>query len=82
MIKKAVIPAAGSASRLRPLTNTRHKSMLPIGNTTMMELILNNLISASVEQLLIITGFMADDLEKHVRKHCGNIEPHFIKNDK
>jgi len=80
MIKKAVIPAAGNATRLRPLTNNCHKTMLPVGNSTMMKLILENLEQIGIEELIVITGFMSEELQTYVENNCGNIRPFFIHN--
>lgn len=80
MIKKAVIPAAGNATRLRPLTDNCHKSMLPIGQTTMMKLILENLNGAGIEELILITGFKADELKDYVIENRGKLNPIFIHN--
>lgn len=80
MIKTAVIPAAGSATRLRPLTNNCHKCMLPLGQTTMIKLILAALQDAGVEEAIIITGFMAEDLRAYIDEACPSIKTVFVHN--
>jgi choline kinase len=76
----AVIPAAGFASRLRPLTDQCHKAMLPFGDTTMMALIIENLRLAGVDQITVITGYRADSLADHVRLLGHGFDLAFIHN--
>jgi choline kinase len=76
----AVIPAAGFASRLRPHTDQCHKSMLPLGGTTMMALILENLRTAGVDRIVVITGYRAEFLTEHVQRHGNGLDLHFVHN--
>lgn len=50
---KAFLLAAGIGSRLRPLTDHTPKCMLPIGNTPLLELWLDALHRANVDEVLI-----------------------------
>jgi choline kinase len=52
----AVIPAAGVGSRLRPLTATLPKCLLPVGGVTLLERTLGALAGA-VQRAVIVTGF-------------------------
>lgn len=52
----AVIPAAGVGSRLRPLTATTPKCLLPVGGVPLLERTLRAL-DGSVEGAVIVTGF-------------------------
>ncbi len=53
---KAVIPAGGFGTRLRPLTYTRPKPLLPIYNTTILGFILNHLSSFKLIDEVIIAA--------------------------
>jgi choline kinase len=77
---RAIIPAAGYASRLRPLTDQCHKAMLPLGNTTMMALILENLRRVGVMHAVIVTGYRADSLMDHVRSIGRGFRLDFVHN--
>ena len=68
MIKKAVIPAAGLGTRMLPLTKTLPKEMLPLANKPCIQYIIEELASAGVEQVLIITGQKKRAIEDHFNK--------------
>lgn len=53
-INKAVIPAAGLGTRLRPLTNYMPKSMLPLGTKPVLQHIVEELREANVNNIAIV----------------------------
>lgn len=59
---QAVIMAGGYGTRLRPLTNTLPKSLLPIGNRPLMELIIDQLKQSGVNQVSVTTHFQAEKI--------------------
>jgi UTP--glucose-1-phosphate uridylyltransferase len=54
MIKKAVIAAAGNGTRFLPVTKAYPKELLPILNKPIIQLLIEELIGAGVEKVLII----------------------------
>ena len=60
---KALILAAGVASRLRPLTNSIPKCMLEVGGISIIERTINNLIACGIDEFIIVTGYYADKLK-------------------
>ena len=61
---KAVIIAAGKAERLRPLTSTKPKQLLPIAGRPQLEWLLRGIADAGVEETLIVTHYMEDKIKK------------------
>lgn len=59
---RAMILAAGEGSRLRPLTATRHKALLPIGDTTLLEHNIRKLVQAGVTEIVINVWYLADQI--------------------
>ncbi len=57
---KAVILAAGEGRRCRPLTQTRSKVMLPVGNRPFMEHVIRALASNGVKDLYIVVGYQKE----------------------
>lgn len=53
---KAVILAAGIASRLRPLTDTTPKCLLKIGERCLLERAFDALIQNGFDEFIIVTG--------------------------
>jgi len=54
-IRKAVIPAAGRGTRLLPLTESQPKEILPVGRKPVIQYVVEELQSAGIEDILIIT---------------------------
>src|SRR3954447_17856381 len=65
---KAVIMAGGEGSRLRPLTSSQQKAMMPLANRPMMEHIIRLLKEHGFDDLVVTVAFMANN----VRTYFGN----------
>ncbi len=66
MIKlKAVILAAGEGRRCRPLTQTRSKVMLPVGNRPFMEHVIRALAANDVKEQYIVVGYQKERIMDH-----------------
>ena len=55
-IRKAVIPAAGHGTRLRPLTSITPKEMLPLGRKPAVEYIVEELHSAGINDIIFVVS--------------------------
>jgi UDP-N-acetylglucosamine diphosphorylase/glucosamine-1-phosphate N-acetyltransferase len=62
---KAVILAAGEGRRCRPLTQTRSKVMLPVGNRPFMEHVILALAANGVKDILIVVGYQKEKIMDH-----------------
>jgi len=79
---KAVILAAGMASRLRPLTNNTPKCLLDVKGRSLLERSMDSLISCGISDFVIVTGYLHEMIENFVKGHYGNsINVEFINND-
>jgi UTP--glucose-1-phosphate uridylyltransferase len=63
----AVIPAAGLGTRLRPLTDTTPKELLPLRGRPVIDHILDELRAAGVERVIAVTRAGKEALEDHLR---------------
>ncbi|MBJ11468.1 MAG: hypothetical protein CMG62_00085 [Candidatus Marinimicrobia bacterium] len=61
-----IIPAAGAARRLRPLTNSLPKSLLKINDQSIIAHQLKNLPSDKIEKVIIVLGHMDRKIKKHI----------------
>ena len=64
-VRKAVIPAAGWGTRFLPATKAMPKEMLPIVDTPTIQYIVEEAISAGIEDICIITSPHKKSIEDH-----------------
>ncbi|MFY9295770.1 MAG: UTP--glucose-1-phosphate uridylyltransferase GalU [Caldicoprobacterales bacterium] len=67
-IRKAVIPAAGLGTRFLPATKAQPKEMLPILDKPALQYIVEEIVDAGIEEILIITGRNKESIENHFDK--------------
>jgi UDP-N-acetylglucosamine diphosphorylase/glucosamine-1-phosphate N-acetyltransferase len=65
---KGVILAAGEGSRMRPLTYTRPKVMLPLANKPILEYLLIEMKQAGIDEFIFIVGYR----DEQIREYFGN----------
>ena len=79
---KAVILAAGTASRLRPLTEHTPKCLLKIGERSLLQRSMDAIIAAGVRNFVIVTGYLHEQIEQFISEQYGDsIGMEFIHND-
>jgi choline kinase len=76
----SVILAAGVSSRLRPLTNSTPKCLLPVGGSPLLERTLRSLERSGVEECVLVTGYFHDKVEEYVRGLRPSMKIRFILN--
>lgn len=78
---KGVILAAGVASRLHPFTLTRPKCLLPIGGSTLLGRTLDNLETAGIRDVVIVTGYLEDQIRRYVGEGFPQLRVTCITNE-
>ena len=64
---KAMILAAGRGTRVRPLTETLPKPMIPIIHKPVMEMLVDHLRKHGFEQIMVNTSYLAPQIEGYFR---------------
>ncbi len=64
-IKKAVVAVAGSGTRFLPATKTMPKEMLPIVDKPIIQLVVEELVEAGIEDIILVTKWDKKPLEDH-----------------
>jgi choline kinase len=82
MAMKAVILAAGAATRLRPLTDTLPKCLLAVGKSTILGMTLDNLVASGTRDVLIVTGYREQQVRDFVVTHYPALAVTFLTNDR
>jgi bifunctional UDP-N-acetylglucosamine pyrophosphorylase/glucosamine-1-phosphate N-acetyltransferase len=62
---EAVILAAGEGTRMRPLTDTRPKPMLPVADRPLMAHTADAAVDAGVAELVLVVGYEAEQVRAH-----------------
>ena len=62
---RALVMAGGFGTRLKPLTDDRPKSMLPVGDRPLLEMIVEQLEQAGIKQINVATHYRADLIQRH-----------------
>ncbi|MBR2535498.1 MAG: nucleotidyltransferase family protein [Hyphomicrobium sp.] len=74
----AMVLAAGLGSRMRPLTETTPKPLVPLAGRAMLDHVLDRLQAAGITRAIVNVHYLADQIERHVR---GRSEPEIIISD-
>lgn len=78
---RAIILAAGMASRLRPLTDTTPKCLLKIGERSLLQRSIDALIGNGIKEIVIVTGYLHNLIEDFIKQQYPNVNVSFIHND-
>lgn len=71
---KALILAAGLGSRLAPVTNDKPKSLVPVNGKPILFKQIENLRNNGIMDILIVSGYKADILERSVKEKWDSIK--------
>ncbi|MHA1671528.1 MAG: bifunctional sugar-1-phosphate nucleotidylyltransferase/acetyltransferase [Promethearchaeota archaeon] len=70
---KAVILAAGKGKRLRPITASRPKPMIPLAGKPLLEHTILGLKNAGIDHVLIITGYKEEAIKDYFKDGINTI---------
>jgi NDP-sugar pyrophosphorylase family protein len=78
---QAVVLAAGSGTRLSPLTLVTPKALLPIANRPLIDYVIDSIQEAGITEIVVVTGYMGSRIAKHLKtsKEHSNVEIECIK---
>ncbi|RPJ08418.1 MAG: UTP--glucose-1-phosphate uridylyltransferase GalU [Deltaproteobacteria bacterium] len=80
-VRKAVIPAAGFGTRFLPATKVVPKELLPIVDKPTIQYIMEEIVSAGIEEVILITGREKGSIEDHFDTST-ELESHLKKKGK
>lgn len=67
---KGLVLAGGKGSRLRPITHTSAKQLVPIANKPILFYVIENLVNAGIKEIGMIVG----DTKQEIMEACGDGE--------
>jgi glucose-1-phosphate thymidylyltransferase len=70
---KAIIPVAGAGTKLRPLTYTQPKALIPIAGKTILSVIVDQLLEAGVTEFVFVIGYLGEKIQRYIAKTYPNL---------
>lgn len=68
MHTKAIIPVAGAGTRLRPLTYTQPKPLIPVAGKPIISFIIDQLIEVGVRDFIFVIGYLGEKIKNYVEQ--------------
>lgn len=78
----AIIMAGGKGERLRPLTLTTPKPLLPVGDKAIIDHNVDRLISYGVEHISVTTNYLAEQLDDHYKEPHNDVQVQCVRETK
>jgi glucose-1-phosphate thymidylyltransferase len=80
---KAIIPVAGAGTKLRPLTYTQPKALIPIAGKTILSVIVDQLIEAGVVEFVFVIGYLGEKIQDYIAHQYPSLQCSFVtQNDR
>lgn len=77
----AIVLAAGSGTRLLPLTETCPKCLVPVAGRPLLARTMDNLDDAGISELVIVAGYCEDSLREFVAARTRGPHVTFVRNE-
>jgi UTP--glucose-1-phosphate uridylyltransferase len=81
-VRKAVIAAAGFGTRFLPQTKAMPKEMLPIINKPVIQYIVEQLVEAGIEDIILVTGYHKRSIEDHFDGISADLRENLLAGNK
>ena len=78
---KAIILAAGMGTRLRPITLTLPKCLVPVNSKPILEHQMEALLTAGVRDLILVVGYLSELVSNRYGTRFGDMNIHYVQND-
>ena len=79
---KAIILAAGIGSRIRPLTDNCSKSLLRIGDKTILEMMISHIQDCNINEIVFVTGYLENQIKEYVKNNNQDLKAYFVTNER
>jgi UDP-N-acetylglucosamine diphosphorylase/glucosamine-1-phosphate N-acetyltransferase len=71
---QAVILAAGEGKRVRPLTRSRPKAMIPVANRPIIEYVIEALLKNGIREIIVVVGYRKEQVTRYLNQLDAPIE--------
>lgn len=70
---KAIIPVAGTGTKLRPHTYTQPKALIPLAGKTVLSIIIDQLVEAGVKDFVLVVGYLGDKIMDYAKANYPDL---------
>ena len=78
---KAIIPVAGAGTRLRPLTYTQPKPLIPIAGKPIISFTIDQLLDAGIREFVFIIGYLGEKIKNYVEQAYPDLDAVFVSQE-
>lgn len=78
---KAIIPVAGAGTRLRPLTYTQPKPLIPVAGKPIISFIIDSLVEVGVDDFVFVIGYLGEKIKAYVEQSYPNLKKAFVNQE-
>ncbi len=75
---KAIIPVAGAGVRLRPLTYTQPKPLIPVAGKPIISFIIDQLTAVGISEFVFIIGYLGEKIRNYVEQTYPDLKKEFV----
>ena len=79
-VTTALLLAAGTGTRLQPLTLDAPKCLTEVGGIPILERLVNNLHAQGFERLVVVLGRFGDRIQEFLQQHADDIQVDYVTN--
>lgn len=79
-VTTALLLAAGTGSRLQPLTLDAPKCLTEVGGIPILERLVNNLRAQGFKRLVVVIGHLGDRIQEFLQQHAADIQVDYVIN--
>jgi glucose-1-phosphate thymidylyltransferase len=75
---KAIIPVAGTGTKLRPHTYTQPKALIPLAGKNILSIIIDQLHEEGINDFIFIVGYLGEKIQDYVKAKYPQLTCHFV----
>lgn len=79
---QAIIPVAGAGTRLRPLTYTQPKVLIPVAGKPILSFIIDQLTENGVKDFVFVIGYLGEKIKEFVEANYPRLNAKFVAQEK
>lgn len=75
---KAIIPVAGAGTKLRPLTYTQPKPLIPVAGKPIISFIIDQLSAVGVNEFVFVIGYLGEKIKNYIELTYPHLQKEYV----